>query len=140
MKTQVKHGKPGTRKPAATNSRSFRTFLLVSQFEARAIGARIAQARKEAGFTQEELAEMASFSKRSLQDYEGGKTIPYRHLREIGALTRKTPEWFLYGEEAETPDLAARLGALEEQVTRGFESLERMLDGPAGPRRRRAAQ
>ena len=140
MKTQVKHGKPGTRKPAATNSRSFRTFLLVSQFEARAIGARIAQARKEAGLTQEELAEMASFSKRSLQDYEGGTTIPYRHLREIGALTRKTPEWFLYGEEQESPDLTNRLGALEEQLADGFESLERAIDELGGQLRRRGAR
>ena len=41
-------------------------------------------------------------------------------------------------EEGDT--LIARLEALEEQVAQGFESLERMLDGPAGPRRRRAAQ
>jgi transcriptional regulator with XRE-family HTH domain len=84
--------------PAATKSRSFRTFLLMAQFEAREVGARIAQARNERGLTQEQLAEIASFSKRSLQDYEGGITIPYRQLRELGQLLNKPTEWFLYGD------------------------------------------
>lgn len=86
-----------TRKAAATNARNFRTFLLVSQLEAQEIGARITQARKELGMTQEEVAEVATFSKRSLQDYEAGVTIPYRHLREISGLLKRPVEWFLHG-------------------------------------------
>jgi transcriptional regulator with XRE-family HTH domain len=70
----------------------------MAQFEAREVGARIAQARNERGLTQEQLAEIASFSKRSLQDYEGGITIPYRQLRELGQLLNKPTEWFLYGD------------------------------------------
>lgn len=74
----------------------------MAQIEAREIGERIAQARLEAGgMTQEELAAMATFSKRSLQDYEGGVTIPYKHLKELGRLLARSPEWFLYGEESE---------------------------------------
>jgi transcriptional regulator with XRE-family HTH domain len=74
------------------------------------IGARIKQARRERGMTQDELAAMASFSKRSLQDYEAGDTTPYRHLSEIGRLLNKSPDWILYGDEA--------LGALNEQQLR----------------------
>ena len=105
-------------KAAATNPRTFHTFLLMAQLEAREIGARIQRARLESGLTQEQLAEMASFSKRSLQDYETGVTIPYRHLRELSKLLGREPEWFLYGEPdppAEEPDSAveARLDHIE---------------------------
>lgn len=119
------------RKSAATNARNFRTFLLVSQFEAQAIGERIAKARKEAGLTQEEMAELASFSKRSLQDYEAGITIPYRHMREIGAITKKPVEWFLYGAEDPTPgDLNKRVDQLQEQLEEVLALLREPNDTP----------
>jgi transcriptional regulator with XRE-family HTH domain len=113
---QVKHNQPAARKPAATNDRNFRTFLLVRQFEAEAIGARIALARKEAGLTQQELAEMASFSKRSLQDYEAGNTIPYPHMQELSALLKREVPWFLHGEQDEEAldRIEKRLAAVED--------------------------
>src|SRR3954471_19120300 len=95
---QSSHRVRAAQELAATNPRNFRTFLLMAQFEAAEIGARIRQARNERGLSQDELAAMASFSKRSLQDYEAGVTIPYRHLREFGRLLNKPEEWFLYGE------------------------------------------
>ena len=55
-------------------------------FTAREVGARIAAMRRERGFTQEELAALAPFSKRSLQDYEAGISLPYRHLRDLSSL------------------------------------------------------
>jgi repressor LexA len=94
----------------------------MQQFEAQEIGARIKQARLERGLTQEQLAEMASFSKRSLQDYEAGSTIPYSHFRELGRLLNKPPEWFLYGDEAGTGDQLAeiieRLERIEGKLSR----------------------
>lgn len=113
MKAQVKHRFTTAQKLAATNSRNFRTFLLVSQFEAEAIGARIALARKERGMTQEELASVASFSKRSLQDYERGVTIPYKHLRELATILKRKTEWFLYGDPDES---SSELQRLREEV------------------------
>ena len=115
-------GRTGTaRKPAATNARNFRTFLLMQQFEAEVIGARIKQARKEAGMTQEDLAAVCSFSKRSLQDYEYGVTIPYRHLTELALILRRSVAWFLHGAEADRPPeedaaLADRMTAVEAQL------------------------
>lgn len=124
MKARVKHSEPATRTSAATNSRSFRTFLLVSQFEAREIGARIALARNERSMTQEELAGAASFSKRSLQDYEAGITIPYKHLKELSVLLGHKPEWFLRGEKEEVD--VDRLSVLEAQLVEALERLQRV--------------
>jgi transcriptional regulator with XRE-family HTH domain len=97
----------------------------MSQFEAREIGKRIAEARILASLTQEELAEMASFSKRSLQDYETGVTIPYRHMREISRLLGREVEWFLHG-KASVPD--DRLESLEGVVVDGFAAVNRRLE------------
>ena len=67
-----------------------------------AVGRRIAQARKEAGITtQEELGDLLGVSRRSIQFYEEGKTVPYRHFRTLEALTGKGIGWFLYGQEGE---------------------------------------
>ena len=72
----------------------------MERVEGEAIGARIKQARDERGMTQEDLAAMASFSKRSLQNYEAGVTVPYKHMAEIGRLVNRQQEWLLYGDEA----------------------------------------
>lgn len=108
-----------------TNSREFRRFLLVAQLEAKEIGKRIAQARLEAGLTQEQLAEMAPFSYRSLQDYEQGVTIPYRQLREIGKLLDRPVEWFLHGEDEEQPAVLELLAELDRKL----DAIDRKLDG-----------
>ena len=123
---QVKRKIGAAMKSAATNDRNFRTFLLVSQLEAEGIGARIAQARMEAGLTQEQLADLAvGFSKRSLQDYEAGVTIPYKHLREIGALLNRDVEWFLHG-QPDKPD-QDQISRLSEQVEGLREQLGEIL-------------
>lgn len=122
----------GTRQEsAATNRRTFHSFLLMEQFAAREIGERIAQARKERGLTQEELAEMAPFSKRSLQDYETGATIPYRHLRDLSRLLRRPEEWFLYGEDAANATTEERLDRIEGRLEEILGLLEQGQAGPA---------
>lgn len=105
------------KKLAATKARNFRTFLLMQQFAADEIGARIKQARLERGLKQEELAEMASFSKRSLQDYEGGVTIPYRHMRELAKLLKRREEWFLYGDDEDAAALSERFADQLDRLT-----------------------
>jgi transcriptional regulator with XRE-family HTH domain len=123
---QVKRNKSRRENLRRQTPRSLRTFLLVQQFAAEEIGARIKQARKERGLTQEELAEMASFSTRSLQDYENGVTIPYRHMAEISRLLGRPVEWFLYGDGGGEPDeLTAkveRIEALLEELLRRRQS------------------
>lgn len=132
---QVKRRNLVARKAAATNSRNFRTFLLVSQLEAEAIGQRIAQARKEAGMTQEDVADVATFSRRSLQDYESGATLPYKHLREISALLGRPVGWFLRGDEeppAPDPDHLARIEAGLAEIRGLLAKLVRDEDPPSG--------
>ena len=139
-------------KTAATSARNFRTFLLVSQLEAKEIGARIALARKEAGLTQEQVSQMSTVSKRSLQNYEAGTTIPYRHMRELSAMFDRPVEWFLHGqlpeEDAVTlAEIVRRLESLEalvaklptaEHLRRGLETLRVAIDARANPGTRRA--
>lgn len=62
------------------------------------------------------MAELASFSKRSLQDYEAGVTIPWRHMREISAILKRPVEWFLHGDDAEVQSLSDRVDQLQTQL------------------------
>lgn len=67
----------------------------------RQIGARIAEARHEAGgMSQRELGELCGVTERSVQAWESGTVIPYRYLRDLESATGKPAAWFLHGEEA----------------------------------------
>lgn len=67
----------------------------------REIGARIAAARKQAGaMTQDELADLLGVTMRSVQNYESGDTIPWRHFKRLEEIFQCPLEWFLHGDEA----------------------------------------
>jgi transcriptional regulator with XRE-family HTH domain len=69
------------------------------EVDGRAVGRRIARARYEAGWmTQKTLAELLCVCKRSVQAYEAGRTIPYRHLQRLGQIFERPSSWFLYGD------------------------------------------
>lgn len=59
------------------------------------IGARIRRARRESDLTQAELAGFLGVTTRSVQNYESGAIVPYRHLGRIELVTRKRPGWLL---------------------------------------------
>lgn len=125
-------------KSAATKDRNLHTFLLVAQLEAKAIGARLAQARREAGMTQVQVSEVSTVSERSLQDYEAGVTIPYRHFRELAGVYDRPVEWFLHGdrppdEQVLLGEVAASVGALQEGVQEVLERLSR-IEAAVSPR------
>lgn len=126
-----------TQDPSATNLRSFRTFLLMREFAAREIGERIALARREAGgMTQEQLGELLNVSTRSVQDYEAGGTIPWRHFQRLEQILKKSTPWFLYGDDSveQKQDLQAQilqeLAELRELVQRLLE--REGSDSPVG--------
>jgi transcriptional regulator with XRE-family HTH domain len=106
------------------------------QFDPLEIGSRIKRARLEAGLTQEEVAGMGTFSYRSLQGWETGERIPFKHMAELGQLLRKTSEWFLYGDEADQETesryemLLKRLGDVESQQQEILEALRSRLESP----------
>jgi transcriptional regulator with XRE-family HTH domain len=79
---------------------------------------RIKQARQEAGYTQEEMADLLAMTMRGYQNYESNR-VPFRHLERIAELTHVTQTWLLRGDppEAEAPsEILLRIAHLEESV------------------------
>jgi transcriptional regulator with XRE-family HTH domain len=90
------------------------------------IGRRIAQARREAGLTQEELARLIGVTTRSIQGYEAGNVIPFRHLRKLEEAAEKPRGWLLYGDagdSANVGDVATKLAELVAQIAEDAERI-----------------
>lgn len=85
------------------------------------ICARIKHARKEAGFTQEDMAALLNLTTRAYQNYERVR-VPFRRMGDIARLTGKTEAWLLHGDPAEPAegDMA--------QVRELLEAQQRTLD------------
>lgn len=112
--------------------------------DAGAIGARIARARRESGLTQEELASLVGVTARSIQGYEAGRVVPYRHLSRLAEITDRELGWFLESDDsAALAHVAARLVTVVEEVAEEArrirevaERLERLLEAaPPAPLR-----
>jgi transcriptional regulator with XRE-family HTH domain len=97
----------------------------VDEQQALEIGRRIAQARKEAGMTQVELAEILNISARSVQDYERGVTVPWKHFQRLEEVFKRPLRWFLRGESEQDTDAAEREAA-DRQFDRHTEILVRL--------------
>ena len=107
--------------------RSFRRFNPVDARQAQEIGRRIGLARRETGgMTQVQLAELLNVSARSVQDYEHGITVPWRHFDRLEQITGKSLRWFLHGDDPpqvivdESHDLATRR---HDELTRRLDEL-----------------
>ena len=92
------------------------------------VGRRIVQARKELGITQEELAELAGVSQRSMQAYETGEVIPYRKMREIAGVLEVSTSYLLHGEEENTDSEVSELKREIDNLTKLVRSMSRKLD------------
>lgn len=112
------------------------------------IGRRIAQARREAGLTQDELARRVGVTQRSVQGYEAGAVVPYRHLAELAEATGSSATFLLRGEaengaEATLGAVSARLVELVERIAVEAERIaaaaERLEELQGAPRRPRAS-
>lgn len=79
--------------------------------------------------TQETLADLIGVSARSIQDYEAGVTIPWKHMREIAEVTETSVEWLLHGEGA--PDRLARVEALAVEAGERLRRIEELLEESA---------
>lgn len=130
-----------------TNSRNFRTFLLLMQLEPGKITGRLRQARKECGLTQDQAAELADVHKRTIENYEGGR-VPWDRLNDFARLYNRPVEWFLYGddaislaeEDADVAVLTGKVGELLERTARIEEQLAQSQSAPAAPKRRRSGR
>jgi PAS domain S-box-containing protein len=67
------------------------------------VGQRIARARKEAGLTQQELADRIGVGRRSVQGYESGQIAGYRHLNRIAAAVGRSRHWLVADDPAPEP-------------------------------------
>jgi transcriptional regulator with XRE-family HTH domain len=94
--------------------------------DGRDVGRRIARARYEAGWmTQKTLAELLCVCVRSVQAYESGRTIPYRHLHRLAEIFEKPSSWFLDGEQR-TEEGSSPVEH-ENQILEGLEAQTRVL-------------
>jgi transcriptional regulator with XRE-family HTH domain len=108
-----------------------RTLLLLNVFAPEEIGARIAQARTEAGMTQPDLAEVLGLGLRQVQNLEAGVSKPYKHLKEIAETTNRPFAWFLHGDEEEEtlpPGLPERLASALDALAVFLPRIEKALD------------
>ena len=96
------------------------------EVDARDVGRRIAQARYEAGWmTQQTLAELLCVCKRSVQAYEAGTTIPYRHLQRLAEIFERSPSWFLYGDQGTGESSSSE--ELDGEIVKRLEAQTRAL-------------
>jgi transcriptional regulator with XRE-family HTH domain len=133
--TTSRRSTASAQKVTATDVRSFRTFMLMQQFVAQEIGARIAQARREAGgMTQDQLAELLNVSKRSLQDYESGTTIPWKYFQVLQQVFERPLDWFLHGDPKDgstanhDPDQLQAVLALVEEMHGWVRELRELVE------------
>lgn len=92
------------RQLSATEARNLRRLLLLNVFEPESIGERIKQAREQAGLRQEDLADLLGVATRTVQNYEGAATKPFKQLNAIAAATGTTTEWLLHGDSSSGED------------------------------------
>lgn len=89
----------------------------MAELQREEIVARIKQARKESGLTQEELADLLDVIPRTYQNYESTR-VPWGFINQIAKATGKTPEWLLHGDPKPTPDLMGSLSGNRAQLDR----------------------
>jgi len=73
----------------------------MSELQREEITARIKQARKEAGLTQADMADLLNVTNRTYQNYEADR-VPWKLIAKIADVTGKSARWLLHGD---TPDL-----------------------------------
>jgi transcriptional regulator with XRE-family HTH domain len=88
------------------------------------ISQRLQASRKDAGLTQQQMADLLHVHKRSVEDYESARngTVPFDRISEWATLTGTSSEWLLHGIEAasgrggagEAGDLGEVLSRLED--------------------------
>lgn len=97
--------------------------------DAKEVGARIAQARKESGgMTQRELSVLAGVTERSIASWEAGDLIPYRYMDELESALNRSKSWLLYGGEGVPQDSVAENQARIEAKLDEALKLLRKLD------------
>lgn len=104
------------------------------------VGARIARARREAGYTQAELAQQLGITTRSIQNYESGAIIPYRHLARIELLTQKRRGWLLDEDDTGAGAFSEVLETMRQEMVVMQKRLDELRESTAQSRARRESR
>lgn len=112
---------------AAINLSRAHSVRLVELEHAR-IAKRIQQARKQAGLTQQQTANLLGVIQRTYQNYESQSTprVPWDRLNDIARITSVKVEWLLHGD---TPDLLSDLDYKGTDIEDRFNRIEVALRG-----------
>ena len=109
----------------------------MAELQRKEIIGRIRQARKEAGLSQPEMAELCEVATRTYQNYEDFR-VPWGLLGRIGEAAGRPLGWMLHGDDnptTETPDLLAALADLQAKTDEALRLLRRLegerLPGPS---------
>lgn len=101
----------------------------IAELEHSRIAARIKQARKEKGLTQEQMAQLLDVRQRTYQNYESASQprIPWDRMNDIERITKKKVEWLLHGD---SPDLMGALNGngITSRVQEQLDEINRKLD------------
>lgn len=97
------------------------------------VGGRIVEARREAVLTQAQLAKELGVSERSIQAYETGDVIPYRHIRDLARVLGQPADWLLHGETIQPdPDaVMTEIRALRTEVRDLTDTVRDLADAVA---------
>ena len=96
-------------------------------------GKRLSEARGEAHISQRTLAAQLGVSVRTVQNYEAGRFVPYRHLDALSRLLQRPSAWLLYGhEDPETEELIQRSRAQRDRRKQNLEQLRELREELAG--------
>lgn len=105
---------------------------LMAELDKAAISERLQRARRDAGLTQQEMADAMHLHKRSVEDYESVKnaTVPFDRLDEWARICGTSKEWLLHGRDLQepVPETQGDLAALRAEVQDVQEQLGRIED------------
>lgn len=115
---------------SATKARILRKLSAMAEINRSGVCQRIATARREAGITQEDMADMLDLSTRGYQAYEADR-VPFRRLDQIAEITGVTKAWLLHGEDVPpaSVDLLAEMREVKELLRELLEERRGGVDG-----------
>jgi|SRR6516165_10377803 transcriptional regulator with XRE-family HTH domain len=108
----------------------------------REINERIREARKGAGLTQPQMADLLAVAPRTYQNYEKDR-VPWRLMGKISDVTGRSLRWLLHGEDDAEPsmEIMQRIGRLElgqERIEAKLDALVRHVSAPSNSDRQAA--
>lgn len=92
------------------------TFDLMARLDLALVGQRIREARRGLELTQDDLAEVVGVHKRTIENWERGKTKPFDRIEDLADALGVSILWLLHGIDPATPQPSDAGAALREMV------------------------